>query len=406
MKDIFRRVLFVPVFITSLLIAPGIVSAADALKITGSTQFLWGDDLLGDSQTILAQYLRMSYTPEGKNYSLTGYGRLWDAFNSGSIRDNGVLGRLYYLYLDYRPIEDASLRLGRQYVNFTAGSSIMDGLSVNVDKIGPFGITVSGGRDVKFSLDSEFSRFGNYFLAADLHLQGVRSLQLGVSYAMLFDDSDRAREELGANFRYMNRYVSPYAEVRYDILSKAIDEATAGVDIFPVSNLMIRGEFYHSYPTFDSTDIFSVFAVDRYREYLVRVEYSFEPVTIFASYIKQTYQDDGNADNYLLGARVFPVKGLTASASVDYRTGLGGNLWGFEIYGDYKISNKISVAGGVQYDAYRRPENLNNGDAQRYWLGGQWIISKNVTLTARIEENVNENFDHRPLGRVALNWNL
>ncbi len=406
MRGIFRWSVFIPILLCLNLLTPDAVRA-EPLKITGSTQFLWGDDLLSSSQAILAQYLRMSYTPEGKNYSLTGYGRIWDAFDSGSIRDDGVLGRLYYLYLDYRPIENASLRLGRQYVNFTAGSSIMDGLTVNVDNIGPVGITVSGGRDVKFSLDSEFSRWGNYFLGVDLHLQKVRWLQLGVSYAMVFDESDRARQEFGANFRYINRYVSPYAEVRYDYLSKAIDEATAGVDIFPVSNLMIKGEFYHSYPTFNSTDIYSVFAVDRYREYLVRAEYSLEaPVTVFASYARQTYQEDANADNYILGARVFPVKGMAINASVDYRTGFGGNLWGFEIYGDYKVSDKIGIAAGVQYDAYKRPENLNNGDAQRYWLGGQWVISKNVTLSARIEDNVNENFNHRPLGRVALNWNI
>lgn len=406
MKRIFRWSLFIPVLFSYYFVAPQTV-LAEPLKITGSTQFLWGDDLLGESQATLAQYLRLSYNPVGKNFSITGYGRLWDALDSGKIREDDFTGRLYYLFLDYRPFQDVSLRLGRQYVNFTAGSSIMDGLSVNVDNIGPVGITVSGGRDVKFSLDSEHSRLGNYFVGVDLHLQKVRSLQLGVSYAMLFDEWDRAREELGANFRYINRYISPYAEVRYDILSKAVDEATVGVDFFPTSNLLIKAEFYHSYPTFDSTSIFSVFAVDRYRDYLVRAEYSFEaPVTLYASYARQTYQEDGNADSYVLGAKVFPLKNLVLNASVDYRTGFGGNLWGFEIYGDYKINNSIAIAAGGQYDAYKRPENLNNGDAQRYWLGGQWIISKNVTLSARIEDNVNENFNHRTLGRVALNWNI
>ncbi len=406
MKDIFRWFFLITVVFSSYLVVPE-TESAEPMRITGSTQFLWGDDLLGRSQTILAQYLRLNYTPEGKNYSFTGYGRFWNAFDSGEIRADDVQGRLYYLYLDYHPFENASLRLGRQYVNFTAASAIMDGLSVNVDNIGPVGITASAGRDVKFSLDSEQSRWGNYFLGVDLHLRKVSWLQLGVSYAMLYDEWDRARQEFGANFRFMNRYVSPYAEVRYDYLSKTIDEATAGVDIFPVSNMLIKAEFYHSYPTFDSKSIYSVFAVDKYREYMVRAEYSFEaPVTVYASYARQTYEEDSNADKYAVGARVLPLKDLALNASVDYRVGYGGNLWGFEIYGDYKLNNKIVVAAGVQYNAYNRPDNLNNGDAQRYWLGGQWIISKNVTLSARIEDNVNENFNHRPLGRVALNWNI
>lgn len=406
MRRIFRWVLFIPLVFSSYLVVPEVVYA-EPLKITGSTQFLWGDDLFGESQTILAQYLRFSYNPEGKNFSITGYGRVWDAFDSGRIRDDDVQWRLYYLYLDYSPFQNTSFRLGRQYVNFTAGSSIMDGLSINLDNIGPVGITLSGGRDVKFTLDSEESRLGNYFVGGDLHLVNVKWLQLGVSFAMLTDEWDRAREELGANFRFISRYISPYAEGRYDILSETFDEITAGVDIFPVSNLMIKGEFYQSYPTFDSTSIYSVFAVDKYREYLVRAEYSFQaPVTLFASYARQTYEEDSNADSYVLGAKILPLKNMVINASVDYRTGYGGNLWGFEIYGDYKLNDKIGIAGGVQYNAYRRPEDLNSGDAQRYWLGGNWAISKNVSLNVRVEDNVNENFNHRPLGRVALNWKI
>lgn len=401
-----RSVLLTTVVFSSFLILP-LTGSAEPLKISGSTLFLWGDDWLGDSQAVLAQYLRVSYNPEGERYSMTGYGRLWKDFGETTIRDTDVTGRLYYLYMDYRPTDDTLLRMGRQFVNLSAGSAIVDGLSFNAHNLGPVGITLVGGRDVKFSLDSEFTSSGNTFWGVDLHLENVRSTRLGISYVRRYDEWDRAREEVGMNFRYLHRYFSPYAEARYDLLSKAIDEATVGLDLFPANNLMIKAEFYHSYATFDATSIYSVFAVDRYREYLLRAEYSLEaPVTLFASYARQTYEDGENADNYTAGARIFPFKALVVSASVDYRTGFGGNLWGFEVFGDYKVSNKISLAAGVQYNAYRRPENLNNGNAQRYWLGGQWIVSKNVSVIARIEENVNENFDHRPLGRIALNWTI
>lgn len=406
MRRSFRWALLITAVFSSFFILPA-AGSAEPLKITGSTQFLWGDDWLGDSQAILAQYLRISYKPEGERYSVTGYGRLWKDFGETTIRDTDVTGRLYYLYMDYRPSDSTLLRMGRQFVNLSAGSAIVDGLSFNAHNIGPVGITLVGGRDVRFSLDSELTKGGNTFWGIDLHLENVRSTQLGISYVRKYDDWDRAREEVGMNFRYFYKFLSPYAEVRYDILSKAIDEATVGLDVFPASNLMVKAEFYHSYPTFDSTSIFSVFAVDRYREYLIRAEYSLEaPVTVFASYAKQTYQENTNADNYIVGAKVFPLKNMVINASVDYRTGFGGNLWGFEIYGDYRINKKFAVAAGVQYDAYRRPDNDNNGNAQRYWIGGQWIVNKNISVNARIEDNVNENFDHRPLGRIALNWTI
>lgn len=384
--------------------------SAEPVKMNSSTQFIWGDDLLGESQAILAQYLRVSISPDDSKISFTGYGRLWDDFGNGKIRESDqVSGRLYYLYLDIAPARDISLRLGRQYLNFSSGSSLMDGASVSLKKIGNIGITAAAGRDVKFSLDSERSRLGNYFIGADIHLVDVRNTQLGVSYVRKYNDWDLSREEFGVNFRYIYKYVSPYAQVRYDRLSKAVDEATVGVDLFPLSNLMIKGEFYHSFPTFDSTSIFSVFAVDKYREYLIRAEYSLNaPVTLFASYARQAYQDGDNADNYILGARFFPLKDLTVSASVDYRHGFGGNLWGFEVTGDYRVNNKILVSAGVQYDSYHRPdfEEDNYDFAQRYWLGAQYLLNKNMSLSARFEDNVNENFNHRPLGRVALNWNL
>ncbi|MCL5023097.1 MAG: hypothetical protein M1497_07000 [Nitrospirae bacterium] len=407
MKRMFRWTLLITVFFSSYFILPA-AESAEPLKITGSSQFLWGDDWLGDSQSILAQYLRVSYNPQGERYSITGYGRIWKGFGDTTIRDNDFLGRLYYLFLDYRPSDKTSLRLGRQYVNLSAGSALLDGLTLNAHSVGPVGITAAVGREIKYSLDAEYSSFSSTFWGIDVHLENVRSLQLGASYVRRYDEWMRAREEVGVNFRYFYKFLSPYAEARYDILSKATDEATVGIDVFPMSNLMLKAEFYQSYPTFFSTSIYSVFAVDRYREYLVRADYSLDqlPVTVYASYAKQSYEEEANTDNYILGARVFPIKNLVVNASVDYRTGYGGNLWGFEIYGNYKINNKFVVAAGIQYDAYRRPDNDNNGNAQRYWLGGQWVVNKNVSVDARIEDNVNENFDHRPLGRVAVNWTI
>ncbi|HET6515256.1 MAG TPA: hypothetical protein VFG09_08875 [Thermodesulfovibrionales bacterium] len=408
MREVLRWSLL---FACSMLLCFIVATAASAepFKMTSSTQFLWGVDDLDRSQAILAQYLRLSYNPENSKIALAGYGRLTDAFDSGAIRENGLQGRLYYLYLDVvLPIENTSLRLGRQYVNFSAGSSLMDGATLSVHKLGPVGITLAGGRDVVFSLDSEQSRLGNYFVGVDVHLEGIKATQLGISYVRKYDDWYVAREEFGLNFRYSYRYLSPYAEVRYDRLSKVFDEATVGVDIFPMSNLMIKGEFYQSFPTFDSTSIYSVFAVDQYREYLVRAEYSFDnvPLTPFASYARQTYEGSETANNFIVGTKILPMKNLTVNASFDRRDGYGGKTWGFEVTADYKINKKFLLAAGVQYDAYMRPDQDGNSYARRYWAGGQWILNKNLSLVARIEDDVNESFNNRTLGRVSLNWNL
>lgn len=383
-------------------------ATSDPVKVSSSTQFLWGDDLTGDSQATLAQYLRFSYAPEKKNFSAAGYGRFTKDIASGSVRDNNFNVRLYYLYLDYSPIEQIALRAGRQYVNFSAGSALMDGATVNVNKIGPLGVTVAAGRDLVYSLDSESSRPGNIFAGIDIHLQDVKNTQLGVSYVRKYDQKDLSREELGMNFRYIYKWLSPYAELKYDSLSRAFDEATVGIDLFPVHNLSVKAEFYHAYPTFDSTSIFSVFAVDKFREYLLSAEYSLPkaPVSLFGQYKRQTYEDTSNADVFAVGARFFPTDRLTLSASVDYRHSYEDRDWGFEIMGDYKINKKFLVAAGVQHNAYQRPDENGTRSAQRYWVGGKWQATPQMGVTARIEDNANESFSHRMLGRIALDWTL
>jgi hypothetical protein len=383
-------------------------AVAEPVKLTSSTQFLWGDDLLGDSQAIIAQYLRFSYKPENKKFSAAGYGRVWQDLSGGKIREDDFNGRLYYLYIDYNPVEDIALRLGRQYVNLSAGSSLMDGATVNVNKLWPLGLTLTVGRDIVYKLDSETTKPGNIFAGFDLHLQNVKNIQLGVSYVRKYDYEDLAREEFGLNARYIYKWIIPYAQLKYDRLSEAFDEATIGIDLIPVNNLALKAEFFHSYPIFDSTSIFSVFAVNKFREYLFSAEYSLPktPVSLFGKYRKQTYDDDSNADVFAVGARFFPSDNLTLSAAVDYRHSYDDRNWGFEVTGDYKLSNKILLAAGVQHNAYQRPDETGNCSAQRYWVGGKWQAMKNLGVTARVEENDNENFNSRVLGRVTLDWNL
>lgn len=417
MRNIFRwSFLFVVVFLSSLLVVPK--AEAGPLQLNTSTQFLWGDDLLGQNQAIIAQYMRFNYKPEGKNYSLTGYGRLWQDVGSPLVRSDNFEGRLYYLYLDYKPIDRVDFRLGRQFVYFSAGSFIMDGVTMNVKDLGPIGITLAGGREVVYTLDSESTSGGNYVIGLNIHLKEMSPVQASVSYVRKYVDGYLAREEFGLNFRYFYKWVSPYTQICYDRLSETFDQQTVGVDIFPVGSLMLKGEYYQSYPTFDATSIYSVFAVDRYREYLAKAEYSGLPipVTVFVSYMDQIYEEASDASVYSVGVNAYPSDGFTVNASYNYREGYtgfngttgetNGRLSGFEVYGNYRIMQPLAVFAGIQYDTYNRPELNGYNYATRYWGGGQWTVSKSVSVTARIENDVNENFDHLTLGRLSLDWKM
>ncbi len=381
---------------------------ADAQIMETSTQYLWGDDDLGNSQSIFAEYLRLNLKPAGQNYSVTGYGRAWkDLAGDNNIRDDDALGRLYYLYFDYNPTEKLSFRLGRQWANFTSGSSVMDGITANVSEIGPVGMTFSAGRTVVYSLDSEFSRFGNYFMGFDIHAINLRATQLGVSYTRFYDEWDLAREEVGLNFKHYFSVASPYAEIKYDIISKTFDEATIGMDVYPVNNLAIKAEFYHSYPTFDSTSIYSVFAVDKYSQYLLRAEYSFEkPVSVFVSYAREDFDEGSNADLYTVGTRFRPYEKLAITTSLSSREGYGGHLLGFEVEGDYQVGKQLTASAGLATEGYRRPDQFDYNSASNFWAGANWTIKKNMSVSARLEDQMDENFSYHPMGRLVLNWEM
>ncbi|MBI3596456.1 MAG: hypothetical protein HY203_04805 [Nitrospirae bacterium] len=375
------------------------------LDVKSSTQFLWGDDLMGEGQGIIAQYLRFNYKPQSATFSITGYGRAWRDYTESEIRETGPLGRLYYLYMNYSPFDNTSLRLGRQFVNFTAGSAVLDGIRLDASGLGPIGVTFAEGADVLFSLDGTDSKLGNHFIGLNIRLENVRATQLGISYVRRYDDWNIAREEFGLNFRRSWNYFSPYGEVRYDRASADVSEALVGLDLYPVNDLMLKGEFYHSYPTFDSTSIYSVFAVDSYREYLVQADYSLSaPLGLTASYTRQLYGDTEHANIYTAGVNVYPLEHLTLKVSVDRRTGYAGHDWGFEIDGDYKVGERLSLSAGAQYDTYKRPDDFSENYATRYWVGGRWSLRTDVSFSARLEDNINENFVHRPLGRITLDW--
>src|SRR5512134_1013004 len=205
-----RRCLLVAsvVFSSCILICTG--AYADKFKFTSSTQFLWGDDLQGNSDAILAQYLRFNYSPEGKNLTVAGYGRVWYDFGDSNIMDDGLQGKLYYLYLDYAPMEKISLRLGRQLIAFTAlDQTLMDGVRVDLRNLGPVGVTIAGGWYPIFNVESQtYWQSGNALWAVDLHLERIRNLQMGVSFAQKYNDSDLARQAIGMNFRYTHKFLS------------------------------------------------------------------------------------------------------------------------------------------------------------------------------------------------------
>ena len=297
-----------------LLGLPPVCALAADVKTQSSTQYLWYNDPFQDkTQGDLLQYVKLNATKidAAGRFSAVGYGRVSRQFGSSGETERGdsddVLGRLYFLYMNYAISEDrGDVRLGRQFVAVGAGSGTIDGARVDVRNFGPVAISLFGGYDVRFAETSDRTKPGNYLAGASAGGSLFKGNNLEVSYLRKYDENDTVREMAGVHLdQSVLGKVKGYADLRYDLVHEAYGEFLAGIQAVPFSERMLTftAEYYSSYPTFDADTIYTVFAVTRYREALGRVDWIVNPEwTIYGSYTRADY-DGPTADVGTFGVR-------------------------------------------------------------------------------------------------------
>lgn len=374
-----------------LLIPPK--SRATEIHGRSMTQISWYDDIYTGSRADLAQYLRLyvkDIDTKGK-FSLYGYGRGIQAIDGQGRSGDSLSGRLYYLYGDYHGLFDCvDFRLGRQFIASPSGNAIVDGLNADIDlkKIVPLGIRLWGGKDVIFGTDREFDG-SRYAAGASLYLAGLQNTDVEVSWFRKWEGDAVLLDIVGGTFKQnLWKSANVYGNARYDLATESFNELLAGVKIFPSESLVLTGEYYQSYPTFETTSIFSVFAVSRYSEKLVRADYMVTPrLVLNGGYIRQDYGDDGTGDTFEAGFTAYPLGSLSISARYDRHRGVGGKLDGGAVDATYDVTSDVQMAGGLAYDAYQRDNMTSFDDALKGWLAGKYRAGKGFTISCRIEEN-------------------
>jgi len=390
------------------LLLPSAVAWSAEVHGSSSTQFQWFTDYLtGNKQAEFGESLNLSITKidtAGK-LSLTGYGRLTQDVRNGE----GLNGRLYYLYADYSNLYNkVDVRLGRQFVNYAAGTALVDGGKIDLKNVGPVGFSVMGGRNVIFNLDGEASNSHDYVWGAAAYLNGFKSTDAELSYFMKLDRDGIARDQLGGTFKqYLFNSLKLYSNARFDMTSETFSEVLAGVKYYPNSDLVLTGEWYQSYPIFDNSSIYSVFAVDRYQEALLRVDYTInDRIGVNVGYTRSIFEDGGDIDAYEVGARIRPIEKLQLIGNYDFQTGNGVTLNGGAIEAIYTPIKPLELSGGVHYDLYERDRSTGRDTARKYWLGGKYQLAKNMTAAIRVEDNVNQQYSNDWAGRVVFKYDF
>ncbi|MEK6744738.1 MAG: hypothetical protein AABZ15_14075 [Nitrospirota bacterium] len=403
-----RRVL---IALCLLLAGLWVAQTATALEVKGrsSTQYSWYNDIVdGSKQAQLAEYL--SFTLNGidsaNKLSVQGYGRAAYALKEPADGSSKFDDRLYYLYADYKGFADTvDMRIGRQFVNLSAGSSLVDGVQADFNNLGLVGVTLMGGRDIQFGEKGTLSSH-SYAAGMALYLVGLKKTDLDLSYYRAYDYSDVARDMVGMNFRqFLLDSVKLYANTRYDLTAQVFSEVLGGVKYFPMMELMLTAEYFESYPTFDTTSIFSVFAVDKYKEGVLKADYAaLAWLDVSAGLIKEQYGKDGDATVYEIGLRVRPSHSFTVGVFYDARSGYGGDLNGIKTYAEYSDLRRLKLAAGIDYDVYQRDTMTGDEIARKYWAATRYNFTKQMSATLRVEDNVNANYSKDMKGRATFDY--
>lgn len=405
-----RSVKAVMVLLALLFIVPAAPLHAADIHGRSSTQYLWYNDPFGGGkQGDLAEYLMVSMTGLGteNRLSIRGYGRAIFSLKGDAPADD-LETRIYYLFADYKVFMDkADIRLGRQFVNFSAGSALLDGVQVDIRNVGPVGFVVAGGRDIRFG-ETDVLTSHAAAAAVSAYLAGYKNTDLDVSYFRTYDYSDIARDILGASFKhYMLGSVKLYFDARYDLTAEVTNEVLGGIKYFPVLDIMLTAEYYESYPTFDTTSIYSVFAVNKYKEALLRGEYTaLSWLDLSAGYSRENFGDGGSADLYEIGIKYRPSTNATVGLFHDIRSGYGGDLDGYKFYAEYRKIGEWKAAAGIDYDAYQRDDMTGEETAKRYWAAGRYYFAKNMSGSLRVQDNVNVNYSKDLSGRVTFDYDF
>jgi hypothetical protein len=403
----FKR--FVCLLAALALLSPSMTAWSAEIHGSSSTQFQWFTDYLtGNKQAEFGEYLNLSVTkidPAGK-LSLTGYGRVTQDIQNGQ----GLNGRLYYLYADYSNLYDkVDIRLGRQFINYAAGSALVDGGKIDLKNVGPIAFSVMGGRNVIFNLDGEASNGNDFVWGVSANLTGFKNTDAELSYFMKLDDAGVARDQIGGMFKqYLFNSLKLYTNARFDMTSEVFSEILVGAKYYPTSDLVLTGEWYQSYPIFDNSSIYSVFAVGRYQEALFRADYTInDKISVNAGYTREFYIDDGgDTDVFAIGTSIRPIEKLQVNLTYDYQLGFGGKLNGGALDVTYTPIKPLELAAGIHYDTYERDRATGLETARKYWAGGKYKINKNMSASIRVEDNVNQQYKSDWAGRAVFKYDF
>jgi hypothetical protein len=382
-------------------------AAAATFSGRSSTVLEWFGDPSDETSVPIYEYILLNVRDidnDGMNFK--GYGRL--ATDTQDVVD--VDSRLYYAYLEKRGVFDSRVdfRFGRQFVVTTAGASVMDGLDLIFNNLGPFNFRLFGGGDATYYED-----YDKDDLVWGAEVNGLfvqNSLNLGLSYLQKWDESELTQELIGLDLDYVkDNLINVYSEFQFNYLNDVVSYFLVGGKYYRSANWNLRAEYLYSLPVFTSTSIYSVFAVDKYQELMAEYTYNIRPgLRAFGNYTREIYEEFSDANVFEAG-----IEKIRTSQFSGYLTGIyrndddGQDLKGFKARAAWMFSKKFQAGVGANLDVLdRRIDFENNEDettSNLLWLYGTYFFTERVNAQLKLERAESDLWDEYYRGRARLN---
>jgi hypothetical protein len=393
-----------------LVMLPVVSVEAASLSGRASTVLEWYDTANEETAIPTYQYLQLNVKDLlSSGYNFKVYGRMAEDFAD----EADIESRLYYAYLEKKEfLKNLDFRLGRQFISTTAGASMMDGLMLRYSLSDDYTIRVFAGGDVKYYdgynlkdvIDGiEFT--GNFF---------NKKIEIGASYLQKWDQGLIAQELVGFDIDYdFNDNLWFYNELQFDVISERLSYALVGGKYRFSKPFTLRTEYLYSLPVFSSTSIYSVFAVEEYKELMAELTWKMSRhIQFFSRMTHEFYTEFSDADVYELGVEKLRTDGFYGYLTGTYRDDEDGQgLYGFKAYANYQFTGKLRAGLGANIDVLERDiayfntddSDQNETTSTRIWVDGRYDLSKKMNLTAKYEYIESDLWEYYNRGILRLN---
>lgn len=379
--------------------------ATHAANVSGrlSTVLEGYDDPDGDANTplMLYGYLSAAELADTKGLNFRGYGRLG---SEAEDKDS----ELYYAYIEKKDLlEGLDARAGRMFIgNAAAGVRTIDGLDLGYKLADMAKVKFFYGGNVTF--DDDY-KGGDTATGAELRLGGgLYPWDVAFSYFQQRDESRLALELIGLEAYYDVRDLIDFTyDVQYNNLKQQVSYLLLETNYYRSPEYQLRLHYLYDMPVFESTSIYSVFAVDKYEELMGELTYVIDLDTrCVARLTREIYETGSDATVYEAGIEKLGLGVWSGYLFGTHRSDPDGQgLTGFKASVGYKMDKYFQPAVGIAWDVLeRRKEIEDSTTSYRLWASARSEITSEFSLEALIQTAKSDLYDHFNYGRIQANY--